>query len=72
MKDNRLRLLAIERIVKENPNGVTVKMILNVLKSRYDIDTERKTVYSDLAALTYFLPIKKEHFGKTQIYKLRY
>ena len=71
MKDNRLRLLAIERIVKENPNGVTVKMILNVLKSRYDIDTERKTVYSDLAALT-FLPIKKEHFGKTQIYKLRY
>lgn len=70
MKDNRRRLLAVERIIQDNPNGVTVKKILNILRSRYDIDTERKAVYNDLAALTFFLPIKKEHLGKKQIYKL--
>lgn len=60
MKDSNslYRILAIERILLQNPKGLTTKQIIDKLDNLYDIHADRKTVYSHIAVLTRFLPIE--------------
>lgn len=55
--NNKLRLLAIlEYLYRNSDEDHLVKSldIINYLKSKYDIDTERKTVYRDIKSLNDF------------------
>ena len=51
------RILAVERIIQDNPQGITVKQIIEKLDNYYGITADRKTIYRNIAALTRFMPI---------------
>ena len=51
------RILAIERILLRHPDGISTNKIIDILDNEYGIQTERKAVYSNIATLTYFMPI---------------
>lgn len=60
MKADRLtKVLAVERIMKQNPYGITVNQIIYLLEKKYDIKAERKGIYNNIAALTRFMQIDK-------------
>ena len=51
------RILAIERILLRNPYGISTQEIIDALDNEYGIKAERKSIYSNVATLTRFLPI---------------
>lgn len=55
MKDNKLALLAIERELSRTPR--TAKEFVDILDKKYDLQLERKTVYSHLNAVTRFMNV---------------
>ena len=58
-RDNcQYKILAVERILQENPNGVTVKEILLKLDYEYGAKAERKAIYNNIDVLGWFLPIQ--------------
>lgn len=60
MKANHLtKVLAVERIMKQYPYGITVGQIIYLLEKKYDIKVERKGIYNNIAALTRFMKIDK-------------
>lgn len=52
------KILAVERIIQKEPYGITAKEIIDKLDNLYGIKTERKSVYSNIAVLTRFMPIE--------------
>ena len=56
--DNRTRVLAVERILQQAKAPLTPQEIADRLKSRYDIDANRKTILDDIYALTRFINIQ--------------
>ena len=51
------KILALERIIQKNANGITTKQIIDALYNQYDITVDRKTIYGNIAVLTRFMPI---------------
>ena len=64
--DVKLRILAIERMLSDK--GITVKEIIEKLENQYSISADRKTIYDDLNALTFFLPLVQEKKGVRNVY----
>lgn len=69
--DTRLRLLGVEQILLNNPHGVSLKSILDILNYTFDIQADRKAIYGDLQALTRFydLQVVKKFRGDV-LYKM--
>lgn len=71
MSENGYKILAVERLILRNPNGISTNEIIKEFRIQYGIAAERKGIYSNIATLTRFLPINKrndEH--KNNIYFL--
>ena len=56
-RDNKIRLLAIERMLRKD-QYITATQIMHRLDLVYDIQLERKTIYSDLMAIDRFIPLE--------------
>lgn len=52
--DTKIRLLAVEKFLKDNPQGVTMKQILSYLEYQFHITADRKSIYDDIRVLTLF------------------
>lgn len=65
----KVRLIAVYRIVLRGGERFTVKQIRRELRDRYDIEADRKTIYSDLAVIDRFVPIRMVGSGKTARYE---
>ena len=59
MAESTCKILAVERILKQYPYGVTVNEILSLLEIKYGIKAERKSIYSNIAVLSQFMQIDK-------------
>lgn len=57
--DSKIRLIAVYRMM-ESGEKLTSTQILNRLKSQFDIEADRKTIYSDLMAIDRFMPLQVE------------
>lgn len=55
--DMKIRLLAVENMIRRG-NKITMKQILSELDSKYDIQADRKTIYTDIYAIDRFIPIE--------------
>lgn len=62
---------AADRRVSGRASGgrFTVKQIQRELRDRYDIEADRKTIYSDLAVIDRFVPIRMVGSGRTARYE---
>jgi Fe2+ or Zn2+ uptake regulation protein len=67
--NTKLRVLLIERLLRRNPQGLTVPEILAALE-RNNISANRKTIYDDLAILTLLYPVDVRREGMRTIYFL--
>ena len=57
--DSKVRLIAVYRMM-ESGEKLTSTKIINRLKSQFDIEVDRKTIYSDLMAIDRFIPLQVE------------
>jgi hypothetical protein len=66
--DTKLRILAVNKLLHEYPNGLSIKEILDKLHNIYNISADRKSIYDNLNTITYFcnLQITKEHKYKIE------
>ena len=71
IRDSRLRILAVEKILLDNPQGKSVAQIINALECLYQIKADRKTLYADFAALTFFHNLQTYRKGNTVIYQIK-
>lgn len=62
------KILAVERILQENPKGLTVKEIIKKLDYEYGVKAERKAIYNNMYVLGWFLPIRVRKHGIENIY----
>ena len=53
----KIRIIAVYRMI-ESTKKITAKEFQRRLLSQYGIDVERKTIYSDIAAIDRIIPIK--------------
>lgn len=67
--DSKRRVLAIERMFQTG-RPLTTAQILRKLDLEYDIRVDRKTIYSDICELTWFMPIEKFSHGRSAYYQL--
>mgnify|MGYP002512212609 CR=1 FL=1 len=58
--DSKIRLIAVYRMM-ENGEKLTSTQIINRLKSQFDIEVDRRTIYSDLMAINRFIPLRTEY-----------
>ena len=56
-EDGKVRVIAIYRMLLRGEK-ITTAQILAELKSRFGITADRKTIYSDVAAIDRIVPIK--------------
>ena len=66
--DMKIRLLAIERILKVG-QFITCAEIIDALECRYGITADRKTIYKDIQAISRIVPVERLS-GKNGGYKL--
>lgn len=66
--DCQYKILAVERILQDNPNGVTVKQIIEKLEYEYGVTAERKAIYQNIDVLGWFLPINVRKNGRANMY----
>jgi hypothetical protein len=52
----KIRVIAVYRMILEN-DVITARQIMKNLQERYGIVCDRKTIFSDIAAIDRFLPI---------------
>ena len=59
LKDNcpRLRLLLVEKVLLDNPDGLTMNEIMCYLH-QHNLTAKRQTVYDDLTALNYLYDVQ--------------
>lgn len=57
MADCLSKILAVERIIQDNPYGITTNEIIEKLDNYYGIRAERKSIYENITVLTRFMPI---------------
>lgn len=53
----RLRILLVEKVLLENPEGLSMAQILCYLHQHF-IKAERKSIYTDLQALSYLYDVQ--------------
>lgn len=58
--DSKIRLIAVYRMM-ESGEKLTSTQIIRLLKSQFDIEVDRKTIYSDLTAIDRFIPLQVEN-----------
>ena len=68
MAESTYKILAIERILKQHPYGITVNTILSLLEIKYGIKAERKSIYSNIAVLSQFMQIDKFKGSDDKVY----
>lgn len=68
--DHRRRILAVEGLLLGNPKGLSMKQILDKLERYYDISADRKAIYQDLYALSYFYDVQQLRIGNTTVYTI--
>ena len=68
--DTKIRILAVERLFQKKKR-LTVPQIKRILKNEYDFETDRKTLYDDIATLTRFMNIEVEKIGWDTYYILK-
>ena len=68
--DTKIRILEVERLFQRNKR-LTVPQIKGILKDKYDLETDRKTLYDDIATLTRFMNIQVEKIGWDTYYILK-
>ena len=68
-EDSKIRLISVYRMM-ESGEKLTSAQIISRLKSQFDIEVDRKTIYSDLMAIDRFIPLRVEcgHNGGAQKY----
>lgn len=54
----KIRLLAVERMILRGER-ITVNQIIRELDLKYDIQVDRKSIYSDINAIDRFVPIER-------------
>ena len=64
------KILAIERILQDNDSGITTNQIIEKLYNLYGINAERKSIYSNINALTRFMPINVKRQGRYMVWHL--
>lgn len=64
------KIIAIERILQRNPNGITTKQIIDKLYDEYGITADRRGIYNNINVLTRFMPIYTERKGYCTFYCL--
>ena len=64
------KILAVERILQNNPNGLTLNQIVNMVDNYYGLKIERKSFYNYINILTRFMPIQVERKGNKFVYFL--
>ena len=69
--DLKIRLIAVEKLLRDNPKGLTVKQILSYLELQFNITAERKTIYDDISVLTLLYDIQKIQKGHKTIWVMR-
>jgi hypothetical protein len=67
--DSKIRLIAVYRMM-ESGEKMTSAKIISRLKNQFDIEVDRKTIYSDLIAIDRFIPLQVTggHNGGAQKY----
>lgn len=65
------KILAVERVLQDNPSGVTVKEIISKLDYEYGVKAERKAIYQNIDVLKWFLPIGVIKDGNTNVYYIK-
>ena len=68
--DCQAKILALERIIQGNKNGISLKRMLYELDNQYGIRAERKSIYRNIDILTRFMPINMKRKGETILYYL--
>lgn len=68
--DTKTRILAVERLFQKKKR-LTVPQIKRILCYEYDLETDRKTLYDDIATLTRFMNIEVEKIGWDTYYILK-
>ena len=68
--DTKTRILAVERLFQRKKR-LTVPQIKRILEIEYDLETDRKTLYDDIATLTRFMNIEVEKIGWDTYYILK-
>lgn len=56
-ENGKIRVIAIYRMLLEEEK-ITSRQIIQRLESRYGFTADRKTIYSDIAAIDRIIPIK--------------
>ena len=64
------KIIAVERILQRNPNGITTKQIIDKLYDEYGITADRQSIYNNINVLTRFMPIYTERRGYETFYCL--
>ncbi len=68
--DTKIRILEVERLFQKKKR-LTVPQIKRILEIEYDLETDRKTLYDDIATLTRFMNIQVEKIGWDTYYILK-
>lgn len=57
-ENTKVRVLAVYRILSNSRAVISSSEIMLELKSRYGITADRKTIFSDVAAINRFMPVR--------------
>ena len=66
--ETKIRLIAVEKLLHDNPKGLTTKQIFSALDLQFNILAERKTIYDDINVLTLLYYIQKIRIKHKVIY----
>ena len=58
--DAQYNVLAVERILQDNPDGVTLKEITEKLAYEYGVKADRRAIWRNIDTLGWFFEIKKK------------
>ena len=57
-ESTKIRIIAIYRMLENRKTFISASQILQKLQDQYGISADRKTIYSDIAAIDRFIPIE--------------
>lgn len=64
----RDRVLYVFDLLRTNPQGLTVKDIINEIYGDFGVKVDRKSIYKDLDAIGLYMPIISERRNDKKIY----
>ncbi|MBO5934059.1 MAG: hypothetical protein J6Q94_01085 [Clostridia bacterium] len=69
--DTKIRVIVVEKLLRDNPKGMTVKQILFYLELQFNITADRKSIYDDICVLTLLYDVQKIRKGSNTVYVMR-